>query len=246
MMISGLKSVVHNQNRQQNDLKLFEFGKTYRFENKEVKEKSILSVYMTGLIDGENWQSKPVKSDFYSIKRAILKILTGLGIADIEMKNLESDKRYAYGLELLKNGIQIATCGLIAPKVAKYLDVKNDVFYGEIIMDDIYNRTVSNIQMQLLSRFPAVTRDLAFVLDKNTAYSSLENIGKKIGQPLLTEMTMFDLYENETHVGAGKKSVALRFTFEDPAKTLTEQEIDQKMQALIKGYTEEAGAVLRG
>jgi phenylalanyl-tRNA synthetase beta chain len=99
--------------------------------------------------------------------------------------------------------------------------------------------------MKSLNKFPTVTRDLAFIFDKSVSYADIEAAGKKVGKPLLAEMTMFDLYENEAHVGKDKKSVALRFVFEDTSKTLTDKDIDQKMEELINIYTKDLKANLR-
>jgi phenylalanyl-tRNA synthetase beta chain len=245
MMLSGLKSVTHNQNRQQNDVKLFEIGKTYRKYNDSFVETSFLSLFVSGLDKVENWQSKSRKLDFYDIKRIVLKILHGLGLNNLTSEILTGDKRFAYGMVLTIHGKKVAELGLIHPKIAKDLDVRNEVFYGEINLDLLFGMTLSNIQMRPISKYPSVTRDLAFVLDKKVEYAQLETIGKKIGKPLMSEMTMFDLYDNEKQVGEGKKSIALRFVFEDSNKTLTEQEIEQKMKKLIDGYTSEVGAILR-
>ncbi|HMP30743.1 MAG TPA: hypothetical protein PKD85_14150, partial [Saprospiraceae bacterium] len=204
-----------------------------------------LSLFISGIDKSENWQSKPKKTDFYDMKRMVLKVLHGLGIHQFKTTILVNNKRLAYGLSLSLNDVVLAEFGLIHPKIGKAMDVRNEVYYGEINLDKLYELTTSNIQLKPINKFPTVTRDLAFVLDKNIAYTQLEGIGKKMGYPLLSSMTMFDHYDNEKHVGEGKKSIALRFVFEDGTKTLTDQDIDQKMKSLIDCYTEELGAILR-
>ncbi len=245
MLLSGLKSVTHNQNRQQNDIKLFEIGKTYKKGSNAFQEEQFISIFASGLDKPENWQSQSKNINFYEIKRIVLKTLLSIGLTKYEVQELTDSNRLAYGIAIIVQNKKIAECGLVHPKIAKLMDARNEVFYGEINLDLVFGMFKSNIQMKPISKFPVVTRDLAFILDKKVSYAMLETIGKKIGKPLLSEMTMFDLYDNEKHVGEGKKSVALRFNFEDSSKTLTELEIEQKMNALIKGYTSEVGALLR-
>lgn len=244
MMISGLKSLAHNFNRQQQNIRLFEIGRTYTSTENGVVEKNMLSCFLSGANHAEHWQSKPKAFDVYDITYMINKVLASSGVTKYQVK-YEADKRFAYGTTYHVNGNLVAVFGKVHHKVAKVIDIKADVYYGEIYLDEILPKTATSATMKPIGKYPAVTRDLALVVDKAVTFDQLNTIGKAATQPLLKELSMFDLYENEKQLGTGKKSVALRFVFEDINKTLTDQDIDERMAGLIKQYTSQVSAVVR-
>ncbi len=246
MMISGLKSVAHNLNRQMNNLKLCEFGKQYRKIGGEFEEKAIVSVLMSGMSGEESWRAKVKEIDFFDLKGIMLKALGSMGIQDFSVEEITNDVRFAYGLELTKSDKIIAKFGLVNTAVQQLMEVRQKVFYGELFFDNLLTLIdKSGVQMTPISKFPSVKRDLAFIVDDSVKFNEIEAASKKTAKDLLKEVSMFDIYKNEEQIGKGKKSVAIRFTFEDVDKTLTDSQIEQVMNKLMKIYETEFGAILR-
>ena len=95
-----------------------------------------------------------------------------------------------------------------------------------------------------LPRFPAVQRDLAMIVAKDLAWEKVETTVEKIRLPKLQELRLFDVFESEK-MGAGKKSIAVNFTFQDDEKTLTDKEIDGWMNTIMKTLEKDVQAEIR-
>ncbi|HOY12731.1 MAG TPA: hypothetical protein PLY70_06300, partial [Saprospiraceae bacterium] len=229
-----------------NNLKLCEFGKQYRKIGDEFEEKSIISVLMSGMSGEESWRSKVKEIDFFDIKGIILKALSSIGIQDFAVEEIANDARFAYGLELSKANKLIAKFGLVNLNIQQEMDVRQKVFYGELLFDNLLTLIdKSGVQMTPISKYPSVKRDLAFIVDDAVKFNDIEKTSKRTAKDLLKEVSMFDIYKNEDQIGKGKKSIAIRFTFEDVDKTLTDSQIEQVMNKLMKIYETEFGAILR-
>lgn len=246
LILSGLLSVVHNHNRQQQDLAMYEFGKQYIKLADDFEEKELLSLFLSGISLPENWISgkgKPI--DFYSIKESVDQIFLKLGISNFQVKEL-NDRRFAYGLEFYRESKCLAKFGEIHPLWSKKLGLKSKVFAAEIFMTQIMDIASQNRHyVKQISKFPSVTRDLALIIDEDVQFSKLHQIALKVDKTILKSVSLFDVYKNSQTLGEGKKSYALSFVFESAEKTLADADIDAIMQSLISKFEKEAGATLR-
>jgi phenylalanyl-tRNA synthetase beta chain len=134
--------------------------------------------------------------------------------------------------------------GEVVPSLLKKFDIKQPVFYADIDIDFVLAQKLKPVQYKELSKFPVVNRDLAVLVDKNVSYSQLEQIALSNKIEQLTSIQLFDIFESEK-LGAGKKSMAVSFTFLDENKTLTDVEIDGFMQKIISGYEKSLSAEIR-
>ena len=244
MIQSGLQVIAHNLNRKNNQLRFFEFGKTYSVEaEKKYAETNHLVCYVCGNLEAANWKITPQKADFYYLKGVIENILQLIGI-----KNARFDAVTTHELQvgsIIKTGnTTIGLFGEVSEKLLKQFDIKTPVLFADLDWDLVLAQKMNPIQYREIPRFPAVNRDLAVVVDKNVSYSQIEQIALsgKIAQ--LTSVQLFDVFESEK-LGAGKKSMAVSFTFLDENKTLTDVEIDSFMQQIVSGYETALQAEIR-
>jgi phenylalanyl-tRNA synthetase beta chain len=253
LLFSALEAVLRNQNRQNADVRLFEFGKTYHkvyHENAEntYAENQVLSLAITGQKAAENWQNtQKTAVSYFTLKAHIEHCLQRVGaFANTQQTVLTDDARFVYGLRLHKGAQIIAEFGCLHPKLTKKMDIKQPVFYGEINWDAVLKAVRKHKTVFAeLPKYPSVRRDLALILDAQIGYDKIELTAKKEAKKLLQSVNLFDVYENEQHIGAGKKSYSVSFVFQDPAATLKDGEIDATMQRLTAAFEKHLGAIIR-
>ena len=245
MLLSGLKSVMHNINRQMLDIKLCEFGKSYRRKDQAFEEKEVLTLIITGKTQSESWHDQSRDNDFFDIKKHVLKVLKVLGITNYKTSELEEDVRFAYGLSFRKGNMQLVNFGLVNPSIAKGMDVKQKVYYAEFDFDSLLNCLQKNVEMSNINKFPFVVRDLAIVVKNEVKFEDLETIASKYSKKLLKSVDLFDVYKNEQQLGKDNKSLALRFVFENDEKTLTEDVIESEMHKIKEQFEGQFNASVR-
>ncbi len=245
MLTSGALSVMHNINRQQQSLKLFEFGNTYINESGDFIEEEFLTIFISGNETELSWTQKEKKADYYSIKRAAHIVIDSLGLSGYQVKE-NSDARLSYGLEYHRGPLSFVKYGEVNPKLLNKIGIKQKVFYAEfpinVLLTCLKNTSVS---INEISKFPQVKRDLSLVLDKKVTFDQVEQIAGKTIKSNLVDLTLFDVFESEEHLGANKKSYAISFTFEDQQKTLEDKDIEGWMSKLINQYESKLGANIR-
>lgn len=254
LLFGGLEAIRHNQNRRHPDLRLFEIGKTYRREQQGEKtifpETQQLALFLTGARQPESWQpAGKEKTDFYTLKPYVVQILARLGISGYQETVLQPGEHQAfqYGVRLHRGPQELAVFGQVSPAVCKMMDIKNAVFVADLNLDNLLVAHGANrVQYQELSKFPTVRRDLALVLDRRVPFGEVRQLALKTAKKILKEVNLFDVFEDESKLGPGKKSYAVSFLFENPTKTLEDKEIDALMQDLQKAFETKLSALVRG
>ncbi|MBK8521825.1 MAG: phenylalanine--tRNA ligase subunit beta [Chitinophagaceae bacterium] len=245
MMETGLTSIAYNLNRKNNDLKFFEFGKTYAVnEAGKYIEDNHLTIYITGNKTAGGWKGKTEKADFYFLKAVFEKIMNTLGLkadAYAEAENLDLTN----ALQATIKNQKVAEIGLVSNSKLDRFDIKQPVFYADLNWDRLLklNKKI-NIQHQDVSKYPAVNRDLAIIVNKALPFEAVEKATAAAKVNKLTSISLFDIFESEK-IGAGKKSMAISFTFLDEEKTMTDKDIDSMMNKIIGAYEKELGAEIR-
>jgi len=246
MLVSGLQSVVHNHNRQQANLRLYEYGKAYRKLTEGYQETEYLTIFMTGSRNTENWVIKATEDvDYYDIKGAVHQVLSRLGVSSYQVGECDDD-RLAYGIQYHRGPQVIAKFGQVSDKLTKGMSIKSKVYYAEIDIEKLVTATKSaKVVINKISKFPSVRRDLALVLDNKVPFAEVEKLAYKADKKLLQSVNLFDVYVNEDQLGKGKKSYAVSYHFEDMDKTLKDKEVDKIMSKMIANYTSQLGAIIR-
>jgi phenylalanyl-tRNA synthetase beta chain len=255
LLFSGLETIAHNLNNKNNNLKLFEFGKSYHLVNKEAKdvlqryaEKEWLSLFVTGKTHEENWIEEPKDLDFFFLKNYLENVLCKCGItqciASLQTGN-ENDTTFIDTLFYIINEQSIAKIAQIHPKILKYFDIKKTLYYAEVNVELLFTEYLkSKTLFTPIATMPSVKRDLALVVDKSVTYQQLEKIATQFGSRHIKKISLFDVYEGDK-LPEGKKQYALNFVLQHPEKTMTDEEINKIMNKLVAALEKECGATLR-
>lgn len=248
MLPAGLETINYNNNRKRNNLKLYEFGKTYHLYPSGYHEKNRLSIFMMGSKQSESWASKTEEINFYSIKSVVINLIEKSGIPAKELKFviINADKGiYSEGVGLHYQHHHLADFGKLKKSILKKFDIDSDTFFAEINWDLLFKLVSERkIRYKEVSKQPRVRRDLALLLDQKVHYNEIEILAYQTEKHLLKEVNLFDVYEGES-LGKGKKSYAISFTLQDDEKTLTDAEIDKVMNKLQNVFEKNLGAALR-
>ena len=256
LLFGGLESIAHNANRKNADLKFFEFGNCYYFDaDKKNPEKTLdaysedyhLGLWVTGKRVSNSWAHADENSSVYELKAYVENILKrlGLDLRNLVVGNL-TDDIFAAALSVnTKGGKRLATFGVVTKKLLKVFDIDNEVYYADFDWKELMKAIRSvKISYKEISKFPAVKRDLALLLDKNVQFAEIEKIAYETEKKLLKEVELFDVYEGK-NLEAGKKSYAVSFLLQDESQTLNDKMIDKIMSKLVKNLEEKLGAKLR-
>ena len=257
LLFGGLESVEHNAKRKNGNIRFFEFGNCYDYNIDHKKEDETLAefsedyrlgLWVSGSRVDNNWAHPNEKSSVYELKAYVENILVRLGVnlQKVILGNLANDI-YSAGLSITtSSGRQLGTMGIVSPKICKELDIETDVYYAELswtlLMKEIKK---SKVTFSEISKFPAVKRDLALLLEKNVQFAEIEKIATESERKLLKDVALFDVYEGK-NLPAGKKSYAVSFYLQDEGKTLNDKQIDAIMKKIQTNLEQKLGAQLRG
>lgn len=245
MLLSVLSTVNYNFNRQQNNLRLFEFGKSYKTKEETFVETEVLSLVMAGNKTDNSWLTTQSAVDYYSIKKISIELMTLLGIESYQTESISNDD-FAFGLRLFRGNMILCEFGCVSTDLVRKMDIKEDVFYSEIRLENILKSIKKNhLKVKDISKYPSSRRDLAFVIDDSVAYSDLEKIILKIGKGLISEVNLFDNFKDEKVIGKGKKSYAIAMNFTSMDGNLNDKQVDKVIEKIIKSCNEKLGAELR-
>ncbi|MDY0076067.1 MAG: phenylalanine--tRNA ligase subunit beta [Bacteroidales bacterium] len=257
LLFGGLESIAYNINRKSSDLKFFEFGTVYAFDEKAIqtaektlapyKEHYCLDLFMTGRMHDELWNQDDKDVDLYALKYFAEAILSKMSVPQQKLILSENPgEPYEYGLSYTLNEKPLLTLGNLSKKTLKIADINKAVFHATInwsLLLKHFNKT-SHKLFEAVPKFPAVTRDLALVVDQSVSFETIKNIALQTEKKLLQSVSIFDVYEGDK-IPEGKKSYALKFILQDKEKTLTDKLIDKSMQKILSTLEQQVGASLR-
>jgi len=245
LLFSGLESVIYNINRKNENIKFFEFGKSYHHFNDKYEEKKHLTIFVSGNRTKESWNQKHISLDFFYIKGVITSLLERLGIdGQVKVKPTKSDC-FTDGLSLYKGKIKLVDLGIVSKRILKEFGIKQEVFYADIDWENLIMVTKNHkIVVQAMAKFPAVKRDLSLLLDEKTSFAEVYNLAFQTEKKILKEVDLFDFYEGEK-LPEGKKSYAVSFLLQDDNKTLEDKQITKMMAKLQAAFEKQLGASLR-
>lgn len=256
MLFGGLESIVRNVNRKNANLRFFESGNTYYYNKENWTEESPIKAYtqdhhlalwLTGKRVEGSWAHANEDSSFYELKAYVENVFRRVGLP-MGMVNIKKSENNIFSKALsyeLKNGKVLAEVGIIDIKVKKLFDLENDVFYADINWDNLMKAVRKiNLTFKEISKYPAVSRDLALLVDKSVEFAEIVAIAEKTEKKLLKSVELFDVYEGK-NLPAGKKSYAVNFILQDDQKTLNDKAIEAIMKKLIYQLTNQLNAELR-
>ncbi|MCB7480898.1 phenylalanine--tRNA ligase subunit beta [Christiangramia sediminis] len=244
MIFSGLEAISYNINRKRNNIKIFEFGKTYHSYVSGREENKHLSLFISGERTSESWNGLAGKGNFFFLKGTINSIFEKLGIANLKSKAVKSDI-FSEGLQLSSKKAKLVEFGVVKKSILKKFDIEQEVIFADFNWDEVIEMTKhQKTSFSPIPKYPRVRRDFALLLDQSVTYEEIEQIARQSEKKMLTDVNLFDVYEGK-NLPEGKKSYAVSFTFQDENKTLTDKQVDKMMNKLQQRFEKELNAELR-
>jgi phenylalanyl-tRNA synthetase beta chain len=254
LLFGGMESIVRNVNRKSANLKFFEVGNCYHFSQDKWTAESPIKAYvqeyhiglwLTGKRVEGSWAHADENTSFYELKANVENIFRRCGLTNFVVKKSDNNI-FSKGLNFeTHQGKVLAELGIVDLKLKKMFGIEQDVFYADIHWTDVVKAIRKNkLQFSEISKYPAVSRDLALLLDKDVEFAQIEQIARQTEKKLLKKVELFDVYEGK-NLPAGKKSYAVNFILQDETKTLNDKAIEAIMNKLIHQLTTKLNAELR-
>jgi len=243
MLFSGLEVLEYNLNRQQKDLWLFEFGKTFHKAEGKYLEKKHLCLFMTGNRQGESWLNKHKTLNFYDLSSIVQQIMHKCNCDEYKLMDCDNSI-FDYGLEGRSREKNILHFGKVKSQFTNQFDIEEDVFYAEFAWEPLIEHIETSFAMKEIPKFPEVRRDLSLVIDREVTFRKIEELIERQHIKLLKSFNVFDVYEGK-NIEDGKKAYALSFILQDKKSTLTDKVIDQNMEKLMSAFERDLDAVIR-
>ncbi len=256
LLFGGLESIVRNANRKNSNLRFFEFGNCYHYdESKKEADKLIkaytqdqhLGLWVTGKRVENSWAHPNEDASFYELKAYVENILVRLGLSLQAVTLIKGENNiFEDSISIVtKAGKIIAELGVVAYKLTKNMGITNEVFFADIYWDNLLKAVKKHVvEYKEISKYPAVSRDLALLVDKTVEFEQIKEIAYSTEKKLLKAVELFDVYEGK-NLPEGKKSYAVNFILQDEQKTLNDKQIDSIMNKLIDNLTKRLNAELR-
>ena len=264
LLFGGLESIQHNVNRKRQNLRFFEFGNVYNkrepITNNGEKadngnwllangycEEYHCSLLVTGKRVEGSWAHKNEDSTFYELSAYVENILRRIGVKPgMTVRKKSENAIFSSGLTIEnRGGKKLVEMGIISKKLQKQFGLDNPVYYAELNWTALMKVVKKNeVLYTEISKFPAVSRDLALLVDNSVEFAQIEQIARQTEKKFLKKVELFDVYEGDK-LPAGKKSYAVNFILQDEEKTMGDKQIDAIMTKLIAQLTSKLGAQLR-
>ncbi len=243
MVETGLESISYNINRRNNNLQLFEYGKTYftKAVGQYIEEEHVC-VYITGADHEDSWREKSTQQDFYKLKGLSTALLVLCGLNNVQFEKADDAGSV---LNIYHGKTLLGKLMTVEQNKLQSFGIKQPVYILDIHFAQLQGSVENNtIRYREVNKFPVMQRDLAMVVKRSTTFELIEQTVKKVKLPKLKDMRLFDVFESDK-LGADKKSMAISFLFSDDEKTLTDKEVDGMISKLIQGFETDLSAEIR-
>lgn len=243
-----LQAALHNLNRQQENVRLFESGLRFLSENDDINQEPMLAGLCTGQVYPEQWGVESRETDFYDVKITVESLLKLSGQADrfifIQDRHLALHPGQTARIVRKVEDSQefVGWIGAIHPAVAQKLGISKPLFLFELRLNAIIYREIPRFRE--VSKFPAIRRDLAIVVDENTTAQTVNDLIRSATSDYLTNLQLFDEYRGKG-IDSGRKSLAYSLTLQKQDKTLTDEEVETVLSGLMAVLNKKLGATLR-
>ena len=256
LLFGGLESIQHNVNRKRQNLRFFEFGNVYTYDPEKqnddnpmqaYKEQYHCSLLITGKRVEGSWAHANEDSSIYELRAYVINIIRRIGVSQNQFVVKKSDNDiFSTGVTIEnRGGKKLYELGIISKKVLKQFGLENPVYYAELNWTALMKIAKKNeVLYTEVPKFPAVSRDLALLVDNSIEFAQIEQIARQTEKKLLKNVELFDVYEGDK-LPAGKKSYAVNFILQDNEKTMGDKQIDAIMQKLIANLKKQLNAELR-
>ena len=256
LLFGGLESIMRNANRRMPNLRFFEFGNCYQHFNekrddenpmKAYAEESHLGLWLTGKRVEGSWMHADEDTSFYELKAHVDNIMRRIGMPQGMLVTEPTDNDiFSSGLRMkLRSGKVMVEMGIVNGSIQKKADINSPVYFADINWTAVTNAVKkSEVHFTEVPKYPAVSRDLALLLDKSVDFAQVEQVARQTEKKLLKKVELFDVYEGK-NLPEGKKSYAVNFILQDAEKTMNDKAIDAIMNKLIANLKKQLNCELR-
>ena len=232
----------YNTSRNQKNVAIYESGNIYYKEQDEYVERPMISGLLYGIGTNNLWQQEKIVVDFYYVKGIIENIMKYLGLNNrysFDTKNLPKEFHPGRSCALLIDREVVGYFGQVHPT-----ECKKEVYVFELDVLKIMSHKVRMMKYKEISKYPAIHKDLAFIVDQKVTSKEIMDVLKHIGGRMVTHIDVFDVYTGE-NVGENEKSIAYSITFEDATRTLTDEEVMKVFNKMIAEVESKLNAKVR-
>ena len=244
LIYSALEVISFNLNRQNKNLKLFEFGSIYGKTNDAFIEAKRLSISLVGNALESNWEIMKSPSNFFYGKGVIQDFLATIGFENLKWREI-TNPHFEESFQITFKEKIMGVFGMVTKKIRDSFGIDQEVYIAELNWDLLTEMSYANpLRYEEVPKFPLVRRDFALLLDDSISFEKLRLSALKTDCKILKEINLFDVYEGK-NIEKGKKSYGLSFIFLDKNKTLTDKQVDKVMNKLQNNFEKDFGAQLR-
>ena len=243
-----LITILHNQNRQNPDLKIFEIGRIFIDNGKDrlPLQPNNFAITLSGKRNPDFWAGDDTNFDFYDLKGIVENLFLKL---QIEAPQFLPSQKYAfldndYSVELQLNNQEIGCCGKLARDVSKATNLDKEVYFAEMNLDLLIKFISNDKKYKSIGKYPYIEKDLALILEDKIPAAEVKTFIDRQGGELLQFVDVFDVYSGEK-VEKGKKSIAFRLRFQSKERTLKDKEVDRVFKKIITKSEQHFNASLR-
>ncbi len=256
LLFGGLESIEHNAKRRNGNLRFFEFGNVYRFDPERQNDDNPMAAYteqyhlglwLTGKRVEGSWAHADEETSFYELEAYVENILSRIGLnPGMTVRKKSRNDIFTAGLTVEnRGGKKLIDMGILSKKVLKDADIDSPVYYAEMDWNALMKMIRKNeVLYTEISKYPAVSRDLALLVDEKVEFADIELVARQTEKKLLKSVELFDVYEGK-NLPSGKKSYAVNFILQDETKTLNDKQIEAIMSKLTANLKNKIGAELR-
>jgi len=248
MVFGLLDTMKKNNNNGSLDLKIFEMGCVFiNHKTDELpEEKNMLAFLLTGATTDNLWGNK-INADFYDLKGCLENIFYDFKLKKCSYRSSISEPFLHPGKScgIYIGEFLVGYMGQVHPDVLERMDLKNNAYVLEINLDILANQVSSDISYKEISKFPAVTRDVAFLIPAEMETNNMVDIVLRQSEELLENVAIFDIYAGKG-IAEGIKSLGLRFSYRSPDRTLTDVEVNSIHDKIVQKTVGLTGAKIRG
>lgn len=256
LLFGGLESIEHNSKRKSSNLRFYEFGNVYHFSPEKKNPDSPMDAYsedyhlalwVTGKRVEGSWAHPDEESSCYELVAYVENVFRRIGLpCEATIRKKSDNDIFSYGIRIEnRGGKTLGELGILSKKVLKEADIEHPVYYAELSWTALMKEVrKTQVLYSEISKYPAVSRDLALLVDNSVEFEQIETIARQTEKKLLKKVELFDVYEGKD-LPAGKKSYAVNFVLQDETKTLNDKQIDALMSKLTTNLKTKLGAELR-
>ncbi len=233
ILMGLLENAAWNRNRGLEGVHIFEVGNVYFRQGEKPEERLTLGLLTIGLLPGGDWREKPAETDFFVLKGAVESAVRGLRYEPVSFE--PDDHPYfepGQGLALVYKGQPVGRLGVLAGAVASAYSLGQPVYAAEIDLAGLFEKSQRPFAYVPVAKFPGVSRDLSFLVDRDVAYQDVRKGLEKLAPPLVESFELADRFTGKS-VPDGKVSLTIRFHYRHPKKTLLAEEVDRVEQEII-------------